>query len=202
MIDRGVILRAGTEDRQVWSDTFTGRYHIPPGNVKPSNVLDLGCNIGLTLAHYRSMWPEAKIVGVEMDHECACLAELNAPGSIVLERAVAGAPGLSTYDPGVRTDSFALGSPGREVRVYTLGETISDAFGDARVDFVKMDIEGAEWEVFKDGSWAPRVEMVLVELHDSGTSPEIVQRGIDALSELGFQARHHRRHPQAVWAWK
>lgn len=202
-IGRNVALRPHTVDRQVWADTYTGRYHLPPKPFNPSTVLDLGCNIGLTIAHYQVIWPDAKIVGVEMDHGCAELARLNVPGVTILERAVSGSSGLGSYNPDARSDSFSLGGSGQEVQVYDLGTTIVDAFGEGvTVDFVKMDIEGAEWDVFSDGSWVDLVDALLVELHDSGTSPEIVARGIEALTGLGYHAVHHLLHPQAVWATK
>ena len=200
-IGAAVSLRPETMDRQVWSDTYTGLYHIPPVDSPPNTVLDLGSNIGLTCAHYCALWPEATVVGVEMDHACAELARLNAPGVTIREHAVGGLTGTGTYDPEIRSDSFALGLVGgTEVRVLDLSTTINEAFPDRHVDFLKMDIEGAEWDVFADGSWAPMVDSILVELHDSGTSPEIVAKGISELERLGYQADHHTRHPQAVWA--
>lgn len=213
LIGEDVSLRSETMDRQVWSDTYTGRYHVPPAGLKPSTVLDLGCNIGLTCAHYCALWPEATVVGVEMDHDCAELARLNAPGATIREHAVGGLTGTGTYDPSIRSDSFSVGLfwtgkrasslglvGGTKVRVLDLSTTINEAFPDRHVDFLKMDVESAEWEIFADGSWAPMVDTILVELHDAGTSPEIVAKGIAELQRIGFQAAHHTRHPQAVWA--
>jgi len=202
-IGRNVMLRQYTVDRTVWSDTFTGKYHVPPDTLpSPLRVLDLGCNIGLTVAHYEVMWPQARIVGVEMDHDCAELARLNAPQSIIMERAVGGERGAGSYNPDVRSDSFSLGGSGREVEVYDLKTTIIDAFGDETVDFMKVDIEGACWDVFDDDSWCVYVSSLLVELHGAGTSKDLVMEGIKDLCALGYKAQHHRRHPQAVFAWK
>lgn len=202
-ISASVSLRSETMDRQVWSDTFTGLYHTPSFTSPPATVLDLGCNIGLTSAHYCALWPMAIVVGVEMDHDSAELARLNAPCATIREHAVGGAVGHGSYNPAIRSDSFALGfEGGTEVRVLDLGTTITESFVDRHVDFLKMDIEGAEWDVFADTGWNSMVDTILVELHAEGTSREIVARGIEELNRLGYHARHHRRHPQAVWGWR
>lgn len=201
-IGREVKLRTHTMDRQVWADTFTGLYHVPPLTIPPCTVLDLGANIGLTAAHYQYMWPESKIVAIEMDSDCAALARENAPGVTVFEHAVSGVDDMGFYNPDVRSDSYAVGSPdGVLVITHTLSTTI-DMAGMDYVDFVKMDIEGTEWDVFADGSWAADVGAILVELHGDGGSRELVRRGVAALQALGFNASHYRRHPQAVWAWR
>jgi Methyltransferase FkbM domain len=59
------------------------------------------------------------------------------------------------------------------------------------VDFVKMDVEGAERELLQDGSgWASRVRAIKVELHGSYTSAACEED----LERLGFQTRVDPRH--------
>jgi FkbM family methyltransferase len=136
-----------------------------------------------------------------MDHDCAELARRNAPHASIREHAIGGHAGVGAYNPAIRSDSFALGfNGGTEVPVLDLSATIVEAFPERHVDFLKMDIEGAEWDVFTDGAWAPMVDTILVELHDFGTSEEIVEKGIYELTRIGYRAQHHTRHPQAVWA--
>lgn len=203
---RDLFLRPDKADRRVWADTFTGRYHTPPSTMpKPNTVLDLGANIGLTCAHYNAMWPDATIVGVEMDTGCVEMARLNAPGCVFLQHAVCGRNGVGGYNPDVQSDAYSLvHDPVVRVETKTLAETIRLAFPPAvTVDFVKMDIEGAEWEVFAGpDDWVPLVRYLLVELHGSDDSQTLVRHGVSELQSLGFTAAHHRRHPQAVWAWR
>lgn len=73
-VGRYVALRETGSDRTVWADTFSGLYHVPPVPIWPETVLDLGANIGLTTAHYRTLWPDAQIVAVEMDAACCAIA--------------------------------------------------------------------------------------------------------------------------------
>src|SRR4051812_18900750 len=62
-----VSCRIGTSDIGVLHATFVRQYHLPPPDSIPAAILDLGSNIGLTVAHYACVFPEAKILGVELD---------------------------------------------------------------------------------------------------------------------------------------
>jgi hypothetical protein len=88
----------------------------------------------------------------------------------------------------------------RAVDARTLDE-LTDLFGGS-ADFVKMDIEGSEWEVVKaPGEWPERVGRLLIEIH--GTEGRR-QAGIDEmmgyLQDKGFTCRKHEAHWSAVWA--
>jgi FkbM family methyltransferase len=210
-LGRSVYLRSGTSDEQGWHDVFDPdrAFHVPPAEMPtPRTVLDLGANIGLTAAHYRALWPEAVIVAVEMDRENAGLARRNFNG-IVFQKAVSGWGGRQAYDPSVSADAYALGPVAGDLHertVWTMGllSLVVAFFGDAPVDFVKMDVEGSEWEMLEaaaQGWWPSHMQHLLVEFHDEPRDgPKIVARGVEALEAIGYDARHHEVHPQAVWA--
>jgi FkbM family methyltransferase len=220
LLGRDVFLRPGTSDAQVWADTFTGLYHVPPATMPvPGRVLDLGANIGLTAAHYQALWPDAHVVAVEMDAGNASVARLNFDGA-VHQAAVAARIGQSYYSAVASQDAYtavgaiagrAVMGPVVPVQSATLAGLLR-VFGPlvegsgAGADFVKMDIEGSEWEVLQhsSSSWAPFVRHLLVELHPVGTLPDndvvLVRLAIDELVRLGFHAVPHDRHPRAVWA--
>lgn len=172
-LGRPVTLREDTRDRQVWADTFSGLYHVPPLDMPtPKTVLDLGANIGLTVAHYSQLWPEARIVAVEMDDRNADLIPVNAPGVDIVRVAVADQMGWATYDGGRASDAYSISRPPEEIFTYTrettvvaLAYLIENQF-DGPVDFVKMDIEGAEWDLlWNHADWSPLVKNIIVELH-------------------------------------
>lgn len=206
-LDRDVFLRPGTADRQVWGDTFTGLYHLPPDfdSLKPPRrILDVGANIGLTAAHYQSLWPTAEVVAVEMDAECCELACRNAPEVTVRHHAVAGTAGFGTYDPSLPSDSYAFipsSSQGTPVQALTLRQTILRAFGDHPVDLVKMDVEGAEWAILRYHDWVPLVRSVLIELHGGAAVPSMPLYDVAAaaLDELGYRTCPQGRHPASVY---
>lgn len=198
---REVWLREGTSDKQVWADTFTGRYHIPPDWMPPpATVLDLGANIGLTAAHYQTMWPEAKVVAVEMDISNAEMCSMNFGGQIVT-KAVGGLSGVARYSSDKRHEAFHLAAAGDvQVRRLTMKQIIQKSFG-CPVDFVKLDVEGEEHSIFRRGGWAPLVRNLLVEVHEQ-INGYTWQDAIRDLQVLGFDAQRHEIHPQAVFAWR
>lgn len=199
-LGREVILRPGTTDDQVFHETFIKQFHVPPEEINPATVLDLGCNIGLTVAHYELLWPHAEIIGVELDAENCLVARRNCRRSRILNVAASADSGQRTYS-GAEEWGFRLDPAGdRVIEARTLDELI-DLFGD-RVDFIKMDIEGAEWEVVTGPrDWLASVGSLLIEIH--GTEGRR-QAGMDEmmgyLREEGFTCRTHDVHWSAVWA--
>lgn len=209
-IGRDVLLRVEGSDRQVWADTFSGLYHVPPVMPVPRIVLDIGANIGLTAAHYKTLWPEARIVAIEMDAKSAKLAQRNAPGVEVHTHAVTGPGGWGSYNPGGRAEAYAFthsDATGVLVESLTMRQTLLRRCGRHGADFVKMDIEGAEWAIFNRPDWAHLAGHLLAEVHAPGfnpamTSAEMVELACTQLRNIGFKhAEPHPPHPQAVFAW-
>ena len=199
-LDREVQLRPDTTDEQVFHETFVKQFHVPAEEIRPATVLDLGSNIGLTVAHYEVLWPNAEIIGVELDAENCVVARRNCRRARILNVAVSGTSGTQRYS-GEEAWGFRLDPSGdRAVEARTLDDLIG--LFDSPVDFVKMDIEGAEWDVVKaPGEWPERVGSLLIEIHGNEGRR---QAGIDEMTEYlrdkGFTCRKHEAHWSAVWA--
>lgn len=198
-LGRDVYLRPNSSDEQTWTDTFIHRYHVPPEQIEPQTVLDLGANIGLTAAHYEALWPEARVWAIEMDAESLRMCEVNFYG-LIFQAAVGVSTGNASYAKGAWAAANTLLVPGStQVNVIALSQLIDGIGG--YVDFVKMDIEGTEWELFDHPEgWAERVGSLLVELHGVTPSEILVRRAMNALSASGFEVTRHVVHPHAVWA--
>lgn len=213
-LGRTVTLRGlpdSNDDGGIWKEVFEHGYHIPPGEMpSPATVLDLGANIGLTAAHYGTLWPDASIIGVEMDYENAKIARQNAPGATILCCAVADRSGAGSYERTDRTAGLRLGpvAAGQlPITTISLRALVLGWFGGHPVDFVKMDVERSEWEILEAAAdWAPLVRHLLVELHGDGHSQADydtrIARACGLLGAVGFEARAHDAHPCAVWAWR
>jgi len=87
-------------------------------------------------------------------------------------------------------ESGNVGTGTVEVPVLRLG-TIMKKLGHDRVDVLKMDIEGAEYDVLGDvlGSGVP-IPQVLIEFHHhrAGVSLERTQTAVTALEKAGYRA--------------
>jgi FkbM family methyltransferase len=199
-LGREVQLRPDTTDEQIFHEVFVKQFHVPPEDIRPATVLDLGCNIGLTVAHFEQLWPDAEIIGVDLDAENCAVARRNCRRARILNVAVSATSGSQTYS-GEEAWGFRLDPSGdRAVEGRTLDE-LTDLFGGG-ADFVKMDIEGAEWDVVNaPGEWPERVGSLLIEIHgNEGRRQAGIDEMMGYLRDKGFTCRKHEAHWSAVWA--
>lgn len=203
---RPVAIRPLTSDIQVVWDTFVGRYHLPPPALtgSPQLIWDLGANIGLTMAHMACLYPDARIVGVEMAAGNASLCRSNlAPWGNrceLIEAAVWDEDGYVAYagergaEWGFRVVPESAGNA-KSARAISLNTLLSSPGAGPRVDYLKMDIEGAESRVLRSQTeWAKAILCLKVEVH----GPYSVEQCCVDLEELGFSAAVDRRHWASV----
>lgn len=193
-----ILARSGTSDAQVIYDTFVGKYHLPPVEVqKPVQIVDLGANIGTTMAHLAVLYPEAQILGVELDDENVSLCQSNiAPWSercAVLHAAIWPEDGTTRYrlehgnEYGARVVMDTSSS--HIVKAISLNSILAQLGRD--IDYLKMDIEGAEQGVLRaHNEWAERVRAINVEVHP----PYSLEACLRDLRALDFEARTMPSH--------
>jgi len=200
-----VQLRPATSDTRVVDDTFWGRYHLPPLDLgPPGTIVDLGSNIGLTMVDFAHLFPAARIAGVELDAENVAIARRNvAPWSdrcTVIHGAIWSDNREVAYERdsgeawGYRVDREGDGEP-VVVRAWTLDSVLDRAFPNEEIDFVKVDIEGAEQLLLAAGGrWVERVRALKVETHP----PYSVHACVEDLTRLGYDAEPDDAHWAAV----
>lgn len=194
-LGRDVYLRAEGSDQQIWIDAFDFAYHVPPVEIEPDAVLDLGANIGLTAAHYQAMWLDALVCAVEMDPENFALCRRNFSG-LAVNIAVGAVAGETSYKKeGYWQAAHTITQPGEgTTKVETLPNLLSIYLPDAGSIFCKMDIEGAEWGIFANHDWDERIRWLLVEIHGGS-----LEEAAGLLSGT-FTVVPHTVHPLALWA--
>lgn len=194
-----VHVRPRSSDRWVLRDVFLRRgVHLPPPPLDEQDlrcIWDLGSNVGLTVAHMAARFPRAKIYGVELDEENAKLARRNVAAwgdrCEVIRGAVWAEDGEVGYAPLREGDELSFSASadttrGDDPRVpaWSLNTLFGRYTPDGAIDYVKMDIEGAEREVLTTGTeWARRVRGLRVEVHD-GYALDDCARDLQA---LGFE---------------
>jgi FkbM family methyltransferase len=205
---RATFVREGTADVDTVWDAFIHHYHRPPARVQRRGihlVWDLGANIGLTMADMAVEYPDARVVGVELDGANAALARRNFEPwddrCELIEAAAWPEDGETWYHrwPGATSAYYAHEpTPGEEPQgpvVPTLSlNTLLERTG-GPVSYVKMDVEGAERELLsRNTEWAGEVGCIKVEVHGDYTAADCVRD----LERLGFKARRSRRQRAAV----
>lgn len=206
-----VSVRPGTADVDtVWAAFMRGHHRPPPAvaGAAPRRIWDLGCNIGLTMADLAVRFPNAEIVGVELDEANATLARSNlapwADRCQVIHAAVWPEDGEVWYHRWAgATSGYRVAVPERQaqregptVPAISASSLLERNGGpERRVDYVKVDVEGAERELLRQNTgWAERVGALKVEVHE----PYTVEECLADVRGLGFAAERAPRHPACV----
>ena len=177
-----VALRLSTSDIATFKQVFVNKEYDSPHLPKSATaIIDLGANIGLSTVFFGIKYPGARILAVEPEEQNYQLLLTNtaALGSRVHPINAAawvrdGLVNLHTKSEegadlgawGARVSESGNWSS-REVRCVTPRTLLHDA-GLESVDILKIDIEGAEFELFSEGTetWLSRALLIIIETHD------------------------------------
>jgi FkbM family methyltransferase len=199
-LSHGLRVRAATTDAVTMESVFGSAYHLPPQRLRDDAViLDLGANAGYTAAHFATIYPKARVIALELDAANADLARRNlAPfkSCELVNAAIWIEDGEIEY-AGEAEDGFAIvnGGGARRAPALTI-QTLLDQRSIDRADYVKMDIEGAEWPMFQQTAWLDRIDSIGVEVHRPGWIDEIEA----ALRRGGFVTARSKDHWSLVTA--
>ena len=178
---------------------FLWRQHLPP----PATILDAGANCGIVAVLFANLFPQSVIVSVEpaSDNFDALRAQTAPLAKQVrlVNAALWGEHGELSVVKGSRTGrewdnqvkAGAKADPGAKDDV--VGLTVAELLRDnklKRFDFVKLDIEGSEKQVFEaaDLSWLDAASYVAVEVHED------MMPGAQAAVFGAFASRKHFCH--------
>lgn len=182
--NRALVIRAGTSDYAAFVTCIVESvYRVPPTHAvyaaewlsrieavgsRPL-VVDAGANIGASAAMLALEWPSALVVAVEPAPENAVLLRANMaqfPSVEVLPEALAAQDGWVSLTPGAGGfDGFQTSAASSGVRIRARSITSLLAAYQASPFLLKVDVEGAESEVFCDESvW--EFPVIALETHD------------------------------------
>ena len=161
-------IRDGT-DISALREIFVGEEYIfnelPP--VTPRHIADMGAHIGTSVLFFHFLYPDARITAYEPDPENFQLLQMNV-GSLLQVKcvnvAVADVAGVITFYPnegGSTRASVKRQEDSREgIQVACIGvdEVINQG-----IDFIKFDVEGAEYLMFAAAT--KKVERYVGEVH-------------------------------------
>lgn len=170
-------------------------YGLTLFNRPVKTVLDIGANIGIFCLAARSAFPDAVIHAYEpnRDLEPYLKVQADATGTTVFLEAVQQEEGFVTLiksvDHSVETMSKADANgtiPAASFR------TAMERMG-GRVDFVKMDCEGAEWDILEDVEAWQGVQYLAMEYH--GSEGRGGEEALQKVRNLGLEIVHHEVLP-------
>ena len=117
----------------------------------PELIVDAGSNVGLSILYFRMRYPTARIIGIEPDRAnyARCMANVRGvPRVEILPVALSRADGAQGFARAAEGWGSRTTDGDAEEQVPTLGlSSILDRSGRPEIDLLKIDIEGAEFDV-------------------------------------------------------
>jgi FkbM family methyltransferase len=172
-------LRVPSTDVWMFEQIFIHREYDFDVTRSPRTIVDAGANIGLAAIYFASRFPEARIVAIEPEQSNFELLRRNVSPYANIAPVHAALWGenesISLVDPALGKSGFMTQAAGNgesfgDILHAVPGMTVERVMrehGMAHLDILKIDIEGAEREVFRDPSpWLERVDALIVELHE------------------------------------
>lgn len=164
-------------------------------------IVDLGANIGLASLYFALQEPDAEIVAVEANLEAfralaANLAQIPGDRFALIDKAVSTRAGEVTF----HVDHLTLGrlnasitgrnlegKPADSIETFTVPcFDVADIL-QTPIDFMKVDVEGAEYEILGSPSVVPStVREMVVEFHDMGANLDQLIPLLEMLERRGF----------------
>lgn len=164
-------------DLPIVKDVFEKEEHfIPIDNFQPKLILDCGGNIGSTALYYTIKYPNAQIYSIEPEKNNFRLLKYN---TALYDNVHAIKSALWDKETFIRVEDRGFGIAGfmtfetteddpEAFETVTVAKLLKDSEFD-EIDLLKLDIEGAEKEVFSAPNvdeWLPKVKVLTIELHD------------------------------------
>lgn len=155
-------------------------------------VVDLGSNVGYSVVYFSRAFPQATIEAYEphphhvrqIEHH---VAANRLEGRVTVHAVAAGSRSRPMFLRDAENQSALVGQegPGRfEVAVI---DWLAAAAGKP-IDFLKMDVEGAEYEILFDDRFADlNVFNLVVEWHETPEHPRGGEDVIELLERQGYQ---------------
>jgi FkbM family methyltransferase len=178
-----VYLRLGTSDVIVFNAIFYGKEYEFSVKEYPKIIVDAGANIGLSTIYFANKYPDAKIIAIEPEENNYKFLVKNTENYANVVRIKAALwdkiDEIDLVNTGLGNWGFMVSSNNNYnqlktrikqnlhlTKTITIGKIISD-YSIEKIDILKMDIEGAEKEVFSNAAeWIGNVKAIIVELHE------------------------------------
>ena len=167
-----VQLRVRTSDGRVFEDVIRHAQYDIELPFTPKTIVDAGANVGMASVFYANKYPDARIIALEPEAENFRMLLRNVapyPNIVPVNAAVWSEDRyVSMTAPSGVSAAFRVADCNGETPVQAFSiPTIMKQHGLQSIDLLKVDIEGAEKEVFDSAQpWIESVGAVVIELHD------------------------------------
>jgi FkbM family methyltransferase len=154
-------------------------------------IIDCGANIGMSILYFKRLFPDAQILAFEPDEGNFELlsknVELNNLEDVELRKAAIWINnGTISFDSN-ESEASRISEhkeSSRQVKCERLSDLLENYIN---IDFLKIDIEGAEWEVIKDcAKKLSQVENMFLEYHGKTHETQKLNDVLQIVRDNGF----------------
>lgn len=163
-------------------------------NIENPLIIDCGANIGLSAIYFKKLYPKARVKAFEPDKQLFEILKKNVEqlqlNDVELyQKAIWIEDGTISFQ---EEGGFSGRIPkkGDEINIVTVPSfRLKNLLHDG-VDFLKIDIEGAEYAVLIDcAEYLPKVDKIFIEYHSHIDEPQKLDEILLLLNKSGF--RYH-----------
>lgn len=166
-LNRLIYLRSSSSDIEVFEQVFiANEFDIALDS--PALIVDGGANCGLSAVYFATRFPTSKILAVEPSAENCAICRRNTAGLDVevIQTAIwSSSTRLKIENPTDQAWSFHCVEAAEDDPNGFAAVDMQSLLSGRRCDLVKLDIEGAEVEIFRHPDWLKDVSAIVVEIH-------------------------------------
>jgi len=205
--DKKIYLRNNYSDSAIFKQVFLEQqyylYHFPLEDA--FKIIDAGANIGLAAIYFSELFPKAEIISIEPELENFNQLQKNLTSytNIYCEQAAIWGDNkmVSIDNPDSLSASFMVSENnnisinGNTIPAFSI-HSLMQKYKWKELDIVKMDIEGAEKDVFRNNNafnWLTKTKLLIIELHDN-YQPECSKTFFKALESFDYEAIYHNEN--------
>lgn len=158
---------------------------------KNPRIIDCGSNLGFSIIYFKRLFPQAIITGFEPDNDICEMAKHNLLQFDIKDVDLQQKAVWINNDPlifaklGSLSGHFVDEEADNTIKIETV--RLKDYLQE-KVDFLKIDIEGPEFDIIKDcKDDLKNVENIFVEYHSFAENPQMIGELLVYLKEAGFK---------------
>lgn len=165
-------------------------------------IIDCGANLGMSVIYFKELYPEASLIAFEPDGNIFSFLQKNIKSfgyedveliNAAVWESEGWVPFLAEGGAGGRIDNNESNKSLGLVRTVRLKDLIEKQ----KVDFLKIDIEGAEYKVIKDcKDVLANIDFLFVEYHSMAVEGQHLHEILEIIHGAGF--RYHIKEAYSV----